>query len=99
MNCCVNATAGYNKKTGELLYLFDNYGSYYVTQAGRYAYFINRNEKLDILDIETGVRLDYVECPEKGWSYFGRSYPTIYDDKLYIIGNNTLYRYPTYPWH
>ena len=98
MSCCVNATAGYNKKTGELLYLFDNYGSYYVTQAGKYAYFINRKTKLDILDIETGKRLDYIECPEKGWSYFCGPYPTIYDDKLYIIGNNTLYRYPTYPW-
>ena len=98
MNCCINATAGYNKKTGEMLYLFDNYGSYHVTQAGKYAYFINRKNKIDILDIETGERLDYIECPEKGWSNFWGPYPTIYDDKLYIIGNNTLYRYPTYPW-
>lgn len=98
MSCCINATAGYNKKTGEMLYLFDNYGSYFVTQAGKYAYFINRKNKIDILDIETGERLDYIECPEKGWSNFWGPYPTIYDDKLYIIGNNTLYRYPTYPW-
>ena len=98
MSCCINATAGYNKKTGEMLYLFDNYGSYHVTQAGKYAYFINRKAKLDILDIETGERLDYVECPENGPANFWLTYPTIYDDKLYIIGNNTLYRYPTYPW-
>ncbi|MBO5596925.1 MAG: PQQ-like beta-propeller repeat protein [Bacteroidales bacterium] len=98
MSCCINATAGYNKKTGEMLYLFDNYGSYHVTQAGKYAYFINRKNKLDILDIETGERLDYVECPENGPANFWLTYPTIYDDKLYIIGNNTLYRYPTYPW-
>ena len=98
MSCCVNATIGYDKKTGEILYLFDDYGSYYVTQAGKYAYFINRENKLDIIDIETGKRLDYVKCPEKGWSNFWGPYPTIYDNKLYIIGNNTLYRYPTYPW-
>ena len=98
MSCCINATAGYNKKTGEMLYLFDNYGSYFVTQAGRYAYFINRDTQLEILDIETGERLDCIICPEKGWSNFWGPYPTIYDDKLYIIGNNTLYRYPTYPW-
>lgn len=98
MKCAVNATIGYDRKTGEVKYLFDNYGSYHVTQAGRYAYFVNRENKLDIIDIETGKRLDYVKCPEKGWSNFWGPYPTIYDNKLYIIGNNTLYRYPTYPW-
>lgn len=98
MKCAINATIGYDRKTGEVKYLFDNYGSYFVTQAGKYAYFINRKNKIDILDIETGERLDYIECPEKGWSNFWGPYPTIYDDKLYIIGNNTLYRYPTYPW-
>jgi len=98
MKCAVNATIGYDRKTGEVKYLFDNYGSYHVTQAGKYAYFINRKNIIDILDIETGERLDYIECPEKGWSNFWGPYPTIYDDKLYIIGNNTLYRYPTYPW-
>ena len=95
---CCNATIGYDKKTGEVKYLFDNYGSECVTQEGKYAYFINRKGKLDILDIETGTKLDYVVCPEKGFSDFRMPYPTIYDDKLYIIGNNTLYRYPTYPW-
>ena len=98
MKCAVNATIGYDKKTGEVKYLFDNYGSECVTQEGKYAYFINRKGKLDILDIETGTKLDYVVCPEKGFSDFRMPYPTIYDDKLYIIGNNTLYRYPTYPW-
>ncbi len=98
MKCAVNATIGYDKKTGEVKYLFDDYGSWYVTQEDKYAYFINRKNKLDILDIETGKRLDYVECPEKGFSDFWAPYPMIYDEKLYIIGNNTLYRYPTYPW-
>ena len=98
MKCAVNATIGYDKKTGNIKYLFDDYGSWYVTQNRRYAYFINRKNKLDIIDIETGERLDYIECPEKGFSDFWGPYPTIYDDKLYIIGNNTLYRYPTYPW-
>ena len=99
MKCAINATVGYDKKTGEVKYLFDDYGSYYVTQEGRYAYFINRKNKLDIIDIETGKRLDYIECPEKGFSDFYAPYPMIYDGKLYIIGNNTLYRYPTYPWN
>jgi len=98
MKCTVNATVGYDKKTGEAKYLFDNYGSEYVMQEGRYAYFINRKGKLDILDIETGEKLDYIECPEKGFSDFWGPYPTIYDNKMYLLGNNTLYRYPTYPW-
>ena len=97
MKCAVNATVGYDKKTGEVKYLFDNYGSWYVTQEGRYAYFLNCKNELDILDIETGKKLDYVVCPNKGEGFFG-SYPMIYDNKLYIIGSNTLYRYPTYPW-
>jgi outer membrane protein assembly factor BamB len=97
MKCAVNATIGYDKKNGEVKYLFDDYGSWYVSQEGRYAYFINCKNVLDILDIETGQKLDYIECPNKRKGFFG-SYPMIYDDKLYIIGNNTLYRYPTYPW-
>lgn len=97
MKCAVNATIGYDKKNGEVIYLFDDYGSWYVSQEGRYAYFINCKNVLDILDIETGQKLDYIECPNKRKGFFG-SYPMIYDDKLYIIGNNTLYRYPTYPW-
>jgi outer membrane protein assembly factor BamB len=97
MNCSINATIGYDKNTGDVKYLFDDYGSYYVTQQGRYAYFINRKENVDIIEIETGKKLGQIICPNK--SGFLGPYPTIYDNKLYIIGNNTLYRYPTYPWN
>ena len=99
MKCAVNATIGYDKNTGDVKYLFDDYGSYYVTQQGGYAYFINRQNKLDIIEIETGNKLERIICPVKGVSDFWGPYPTIYDNKLYIIGNNTLYRYPTYPWN
>ena len=99
MNCSINATIGYDKNTGDVKYLFDDYGSYYVTQQGQYAYFINRQNKLDIIEIETGNKLERIICPIKGVSDFWGPYPTIYDNKLYIIGNNTLYRYPIYPWN
>ncbi len=99
MKCAVNATIGYDKNTGDVKYLFDDYGSYYVTQQGRYAYFLNRKDKVDIIEIETGKKLGQIICPNNNRYGFLGPYPTIYDNKLYIIGNNTLYRYPTYPWN
>jgi len=81
-----------------LLQVCHNYGSSYVSQVKGYAYFINRRLVLDIIDIETGEKLDYIECPDRKMGFLG-PYPTIYENKLYLVGyDNTLYRYPTYPW-
>jgi len=94
LKCAVNALIGYNKKTGDIIYCYDDYPCVHASKDGRYAYLLNGY--IDIIDIETGEKLDYIVCPNSKYGFFG-SYPMIYDDKLYIIGSNTLYRYPTYP--
>lgn len=99
LKCGVNATTGYNAKTGEVLYNYDNYGSYDTTQQGQYAYLVNRKQNIDIINIETGQIVDYVKCKyaDKGEDFSG-SYPTLIDGKMYIMSYNHLFRYPTYPW-
>jgi len=98
MKCACNALIGYDKKNGDIIYYYDNYGSVHTSKDGRYAYLLNSRNIVDIINIETGEKLDYIVCPNRSVGFFG-SYPMIYDDKLYIIGDNTLYRYPTYPWN
>ena len=99
LKCGVNATTGYNAKTGEILYNYDNYGSNYATQQGKYAYLLTCKGFIDIIDIKSGTKLDYIKCKydEKGESFLG-SYPTLIDGKMYIMSYNHLFRYPTYPW-
>lgn len=99
LKCGVNATTGYNAKTGEVLYNYDNYGSYDTTQQGQYVYLVNRKQNIDIINIETGQIVDYVKCKyaDKGEDFSG-SYPTLIDGKMYIMSYNHLFRYPTYPW-
>lgn len=99
LKCGVNATTGYNAKTGEILYQYDNYGSYDTTQDGKYVYMVNRKQNIDIIEIETGKVLDFVKCKyaDKGEDFSG-SYPTLIDGKMYIMSYNHLFRYPTYPW-
>lgn len=96
LKCAVNATVGYDKRTGEILYDFQNYGSWFTTVHKGYAYLLNRKDNLDVFDVLTGKKMDHVVCPDGG-DFFG-SYPMVYDEKLYIIGGNKLYRYPIYPW-
>lgn len=99
LKCGVNATTGYNAKTGEVLYNYDNYGSYDTTQQGQYVYLVNRKQNIDIINIKTGQIVDYVKCKyaDKGEDFSG-SYPTLIDGKMYIMSYNHLFRYPTYPW-
>ena len=99
LKCGVNATTGYNAKTGEILYNYDNYGSNYATQQGQYAYLLTCKGFIDIIDIKSGTKMDYIKCKydEKGESFLG-SYPTLIDGKMYIMSYNHLFRYPTYPW-
>lgn len=98
LKCAGNATTGYDKRTGQILYDYRNYGSYDTSKEGRYAYLVNCKNIVDILDIETGQKLDKIVCPYGEIGFFG-SYPAIYDNKLYIMGENRLFRYPTYPWN
>ena len=99
LKCGINATTGYNAKTGEILYNYDNYGSNYATQQGQYVYLLTCKGFIDIIDIKSGTKLDYIKCKydEKGESFLG-SYPTLIDGKMYIMSYNHLFRYPTYPW-
>ena len=99
LKCGVNATTGYNAKTGEILYNYDNYGSNYATQQGQYVYLLTCKGFIDIIDIKSGIKMDYIKCKydEKGESFLG-SYPTLIDGKMYIMSYNHLFRYPTYPW-
>ena len=64
----------------------------------KYAYLVNRRNEIDIIDVETGTKLDKIVCPYGEIGFFG-SYPVIYDNKMYVMGENRLFRYPTYPWH
>ena len=99
LKCGVNATTGYNAKTGEILYNYNNYGSNYATQQGRYVYLLTAKALVDIIDIKSGRKLDFIKCKysNKGEDFFG-SYPTLIDGKMYIMSYNHLFRYPTYPW-
>lgn len=97
LKCAGNATVGYDKVTGKILYDYRDYGSYYTTLEGQYAYLVNRRNEIDIIDVETGTKLDKIVCPYGEIGFFG-SYPAIYDNKMYIMGENRLFRYPTYPW-
>ena len=99
LKCGVNATTGYNAKTGEILYNYDNYGSNYATQQGQYVYLLTCKGFIDIIDIKSGTKLDYIKCKydENGESFLG-SYPTLIDGKMYIMSYNHFFRYPTYPW-
>ena len=98
LKCAGNATVGYDKETGKILYDYQDYGSYYTTLQGQYAYLVNRRNEIDIIDVETGTKLDNIVCPYGEIGFFG-SYPVIYDNKMYVMGENRLFRYPTYPWH
>ena len=98
LKCAGNATVGYDKVTGKILYDYRDYGSYYTTLEGQYAYLVNRRNEIDIIDVETGTKLDKIVCPYGEIGFFG-SYPAIYDNKMYVMGENRLFRYPTYPWH
>ncbi|MGP1527149.1 MAG: hypothetical protein ACTTIA_01730 [Candidatus Cryptobacteroides sp.] len=99
LKCGINATTGYNAKTGEILYDYRDYGSNYATQQGQYVYLLTCKGFIDIIDIKSGTKLDYIKCKydEKGESFLG-SYPTLIDGKMYIMSYNHLFRYPTYPW-
>lgn len=98
LKCAGNATIGYDKKTGRIIYDYRDYGSYDTAREGRYAYIINCRGIVDILDIETGAIVDKIVCPYGRIGFFG-SYPVFHDGKMYIMGENRLFRYPVYPWN
>lgn len=99
LKCGGNATTGYDAKTGAVLYNYDNYGSTYASQDGRYAYLLSRKGVIDVIDIKSGAKLDFIKCKysDRGESFFG-SCPTIHDGKMYVMSDNHLFRYPVYPW-
>lgn len=96
LKCGINETIGYDKITGDIRYDYRDYGSWYTNMHKGYAYMVNRKDILVVFDVLTGKMMDYVICPN-GEGFLG-SYPVVYDDKLYIMGGNNLYRYPTYPF-
>ncbi len=98
LKCAVNATVGYDKHTGKIRYDYQDYGSWYTTLHGKYAYMVNRQNKIDIIDVETGAIVDKIVCPYGKIGFFG-SYPVFHDGKMYIMGENRLFRYPVYPWN
>lgn len=99
LKCCDNATVAYDIHTGEIIYGEDNYGCWNATLHGKYVYLFGRDQKIDIIDIETGEKVDYIKCKyhSKGERLWG-SYPTVIDDKLYMMSDYHLFRYPLYPW-
>lgn len=99
LKCAVNATVAYDIHTGEIIYGEDNYGCWNATLYGKYVYLFNRVREIDVIDIETGEIVDYIKCKyqNKGEKFWG-SYPTVLDNKLYILSDTHLFRYPLYPW-
>ena len=99
LKCADDETVGYNKITGDIIYEYKSYGSWYSAADGRYAYIVNRKGYVDVIDIESGKVLDSIKSrySDMSDSFFG-SYPVIYDNKLYIMSYNHLFRYPSYPW-
>lgn len=99
LKCAINATVAYDIHTGEIIYGEDNYGCYHASLHGKYVYLLNRDLEMDIINIETGEIVDYIQSRyhRKDDKFFG-SYPTIIDDKLYIMSHSHLFRYPLYPW-
>lgn len=91
LKCGGNSTYGYNAQTGELLYKYDCFGSHYTTRNGKYAYMVTNAGWLAVIDITTGNIHKRIDCPDE--MFFG-SYPTFYDDNMYIMGlPNYLYCY------
>lgn len=99
LKCSENATTAYDVQTGEVLYYYDNYGSWGATVDGPYAYLVNRKKNIDVIEILTGKKLDTIKCKyADNGELFSGSLPTIYDNKLYMMSYNHIFRYPLYPW-
>ena len=100
IKCGGNATVGYNKDSGNIVYDYRNHGALYATFDGPYTYMVTTAEKLEILETKTGRILDTITCPYQDHEAgFIGSYPTLHGDKMYIMGGrNKLFCYPRYPW-
>lgn len=99
LKCGINATVAYDRKKGDILYEYRDYGSWQTSVDGRFAYLINRKQNVDIIDLETGEILDTIKCKyQSSGEDFSGSYPVIHDGKMYIMSYNHLFRYPIYPW-
>jgi len=101
MKCGGNATVGYDIHTGDIIYDYRNHGSQYTTFDGPYAYMVTAGAKLEIIERASGIILETITSPgnnQANGGFYG-SYPCIYGDKMYIMGDsNKLYCYPKYPW-
>ena len=101
MKCGGNATVGYDIHTGDIIFDYRNHGSQYTTFDGPYAYMVTAGAKLEIIERASGRILETITSPgnnQANGGFYG-SYPCIYGDKMYIMGDrNKLYCYPKYPW-
>ena len=91
----------YGSYTGDIIYDYRNHGSQYTTFDGPYAYMVTAGAKLEIIERASGIILETITSPgnnQANGGFYG-SYPCIYGDKMYIMGDsNKLYCYPKYPW-
>ncbi|MCR4571082.1 MAG: PQQ-like beta-propeller repeat protein, partial [Bacteroidales bacterium] len=79
-------------KTGNPLYDYPELGADRVTIDDGKVYFVASYGTLYIMNLKDGRILSATECPGYGTYFFG-SYPTIYDNKLYIMGGTQLHCY------
>lgn len=96
VKCGVNATVGYDSRTGDIKFAFRDYSCWGSCIDGQYVY-IDRSDKIDILDLEASKIVDYI--PSQNGETYSSSYPTICGNKVYTICGNSLCCYPIYPWY
>lgn len=85
-------TYALDAKTGNPLYDYPELGADRVTIDDGKVYFVASYGTLYIMNLKDGRILSATECPGYGTYFFG-SYPTIYDNKLYIMGGTQLHCY------
>ena len=85
-------TYALDAKTGTPLYDYPELGADRVTIDDGKVYFVASYGTLYIMNLKDGRILSATECPGYGTYFFG-SYPTIYDNKLYIMGGTQLHCY------
>jgi hypothetical protein len=89
-----------DKSDGKILYRKKDAGFWWVAE-NKGNIYLNINENIHILDVDTGKTLAKIVCPEKATNGDGfniSAEPSFYDDKMYIMSYTTAYCYPAYPW-
>jgi outer membrane protein assembly factor BamB len=89
-----------DKTSGKILYKKKVAGCWWAVEHKGNIY-LNIDENILVLDVNTGEILATLVCPEKminGDGFNATLLPSFYDDKLYIMSYTTAYCYPAYPW-